>query len=159
MIALLSALLGFGSSMVPDLLKLIQDKRDKAHEIELIKLQAQAADKQADNDLTKTIAIAEGQQAVAIQESYRTDVRSTIEAGFGWVAALSASVRPILTYLFFFLYVAVKYSQIHLMMNPTMPWQTAITFAEAISTAWGEEDMAIFSAIVAFWFGSRSVRK
>ena len=39
MIALLSALLGFFSSAVPDLIRLFKDGKDRAHEIILLKLQ------------------------------------------------------------------------------------------------------------------------
>ena len=39
MIALLSALLGFFSSTVPDLLKLFRDGKDRAHEITLLQMQ------------------------------------------------------------------------------------------------------------------------
>lgn len=145
--------------MVPEVLKLFQDKRDKEHELALLQMQSAMVDKKADNDLENTLVNASAQQSLATQESYRADMRATLDAGYGWVAALAASVRPVITYLFFFLYVAVKYSQIQLLVNPTLPWQTAITFSQAIGVAWSEEDTALFSAIMAFWFSERLLRK
>lgn len=155
MIALLSSLLGFGSAFIPEVLKLLQDRRDKAHELALIKLQGDILDKQADRDLEKTLISATGAQAVAVQESYQADIKATVEAGYGWVSALAASVRPVLTYGFFLLYVGVKVAQFHLLMDPILPWASGVTFAEAIVLMWNGEDTAIFSAIVCFWFGDR----
>lgn len=156
MIAFLSALLGFGSSILPEFFKQVQDKRDKAHELALLERQAALEATRSAADLEKTIELALGAQATAVQESYRADVQANQGS---WVAAYSASVRPTITYAFFLLYALVKFSQFWLLMNPSLPWQTTQTIAQALAAIWTDEDVAIFSAVVAFWFGDRMIRK
>lgn len=156
MIAFLSALLGFASSMLPEFFKQAQDKRDKEHELALLERQAAIEATRASADLEKTIELALGAQATAVQESYRAEVQANQG---GWVAAYSATVRPTITYAFFLLYALVKLSQFWLLMHPSLPWQNAQTIAQALTAIWTEEDVALFSAVVAFWFGDRMIRK
>jgi hypothetical protein len=156
MIAFLSALLGFGSSILPEFFKLAQDKRDKAHELALLERQAALEATRSAADLEKTIELALGAQATAVQESYRADMQANQGS---WVAAYSASVRPTITYAFFLLYALVKFSQFWLLMHPSLPWQTTQTIAQALAAIWTDEDVAIFAAVVAFWFGDRMLRR
>lgn len=173
MIAFLSALLGFGSSILPEFFKGFQDKRDKEHELAMLRVQAEMEARRATADLDKTIAQAVAAQNVAVQESYRADIAALSggnEEGSGdgkgkdsanngsWIIAYSASVRPTITYAFFLLYALVKFSQFWLLVHPALPWQQAMTAAAAIASIWTDEDIAIFSAVIAFWFGDRMLR-
>lgn len=155
MIALFSALLGFASSILPEFFKQHQDARDKAHELALLDRQSAIEFQRAAVDLDKSIQAALAVQSIAVQESYRTDVAANKAS---WVSAYSASVRPTITYAFFLLYAAVKSAQFWLLLHPELPWQTASTLASALAAIWTEEDIAIFSAVIAFWFGDRMLR-
>jgi hypothetical protein len=155
MIALLSALLGFASSILPEFFKQHQDARDKAHELALLEKQSELAAQRAAVDLDRSIQAALATQAVAVQESYRADVNANHER---WVNVYAASVRPTITYAFFLLYAAVKFSQFWLVLHPALPWQTSHTVAAALAAIWTEEDIAIFSAVIAFWFGDRMLK-
>ena len=167
MIALFSALLGFVSSAFPDLLHLFRESKDRAHEITLLKLQM-------DYDREKLAAQKEAAQAdyayklqeIAVQadSAERTALNDGAgtkggELGIAWVDALSGSVRPILTYCFFATYILIKISQFGMLMNPSLPWQSGMTANEALVALWTADDMGIFSAIIAFWFGSRALSK
>jgi hypothetical protein len=156
MIALFSALLGFASSILPEFFKQHQDARDKAHELALLDRQSAIEFQRAAVDLDKSIQAALAVQSIAVQESYRTDVAANKAS---WVSAYSASVRPTITYAFFLLYAAVKSAQFWLLLHPELPWQTASTLASALAAIWTEEDIAIFSAVIAFWFGDRMLRR
>ncbi|MCE3005880.1 MAG: hypothetical protein ACK5WQ_03195 [Alphaproteobacteria bacterium] len=155
MIAFLSAFLGFASSILPEFFKQRQDARDKAHELALLEKQAALESERAAVDLDKSIQAALAAQAVAVQESYRADVAANKAS---WVSAYSASVRPTITYAFFLLYALVKFSQFWLLLHPSLPWQTSQTIAAALAAIWNDEDIAIFSAVIAFWFGDRMLR-
>lgn len=89
----------------------------------------------------------------------RPDGTGAHKTGVIVVDALSGSVRPMITYLFFGLYAWVKLAQYRLLTAPVVPWQTPLSHAEAIVAIWTPDDMAVFSAIIAFWFGSRMFRK
>ena len=63
-------------------------------------------------------------------------------------------MRPVITYLFFALFAAVKGTLIYaLIANQNVEWTVAI------QTAWDDDTAAIFSAIMAFWFGNRAMSK
>lgn len=163
MIALLSALLGFISSAFPDFLKLFRDGRDRAHEITLLKLQM-------DYDREKLAVEREGAQsmhayklqeiALAERQALNLGAGTTDGAvGIRWVDGLAGSVRPIVTYCFFAMYFTVKLCQFRLLLDPAMPWQQSLSASQAIVTLWTDDDMGIFAAVIAFWFGSRALGK
>lgn len=161
MIALLSALLGFLSSTTPELFKLFRDGRDRAHELAMLRMQieydkAKLAEGAAERHVRLEAIFAESQRAEEAVLSIRLKEQLT---GIHWVDALAGSVRPVLTYSFFLLYALVKLAQFHLLVEPALPWSTPMTLAQALVLVWGEEDIAIFSAIMAFWFGSRVMRR
>ena len=165
MIALFSALLGFVSSAVPDLLKLFKDGKDRAHEITLLQLQMDYERERFRAGITEGQEIRATQlQAIGLQadiseqQALNERLKDNL-TGIHWVDALAGSVRPIITYAFFGLYLLVKCAQFHLLLAPVFPWQSSLNFAQAMMGLWNEEDIAIFSAVIAFWFGQRTMMK
>jgi hypothetical protein len=163
MVALISALVGFVSSAVPDFIKLFRDSQDRAHEITLLKLQmdydrekwaTQAEDNASvrSQHLQEIELQTEAQEQLALNERVKDSL-----TGIHWVDALCGSVRPIITYAFFGVYFLIKCAQLHLLINPSLPWQSGVTLSQAMVSLWTEEDIAIFSAIMAFWFGQRAL--
>ena len=51
------------------------------------------------------------------------------------------------------------FAQFHLLMDAALPWQSALNAPQALVALWTEEDIAIFSAVIAFWFGQRAMGK
>lgn len=156
MITVISALVGFLSSTFPEILSLFREQKDKQHEIKLLELQiAYDREKLAMAHSSKLEAI--HVQADSIEQgvlNHRVNI-----VGVAWVDALAASVRPVITYLFFGLYVTVKFAQFTLLVVPALPWQEPLSAAQALVVLWGEDDMALFTAIIAFWFGQRTISK
>lgn len=147
LLTILSSLFGVASSVLPNLVKIMEVKQDHKHEIELTKLRMEAASKGL--ELT---TIAEGAKAdVAEGESVRQH-DSTIRSS-GFMEGLRASIRPVITYCFFFLFCGVKIAIVWIMIqrdhNPM----------DIVNAAWDQNTMAVFAAIVSFWFGSRSMVK
>lgn len=160
MIALLSAFLGFISSAAPEFIKLFTQSRDRAHEITLLKLQMEY---EARN-------IAAGRSARLEEIAVNADLREAEllnqrpgtgenKVGILWVDALAGSVRPVITYAFVVLYFFIKCAQFHLLVEPSLPWQDSLSSAQALLALWSEEDIAIFSAVIGFWFGNRTMLK
>ncbi|MFZ4124585.1 MAG: hypothetical protein ACOYJ2_00745 [Rickettsiales bacterium] len=162
MIALLSALVGFISSGIPEFIKLFRESKDRSHEITLMKLQMEY-------DREKLAAARESEQlqrAVRLQEiEVQADIADTrtlsqrvsdSRVGIAWVDALAGSVRPTITYLFFLLYALTKWAQYQLLVASH---QSPVASAEAIILLWTQDDMAIFTAIIAFWFGQRMIAR
>lgn len=136
MLTLLGSLLGFISSLIPDMLKQFQDRRDKSHEIEVMKLQMENA-RVGHKEKLESINI-----SADIFESL--NIYKTYNVGIAWVDALNGTVRPVIAYSFFFLYALVKLMQFNIGLN----WQL-----------WMEEDQAIFAGVISFYFGSRAMSK
>ncbi len=136
MITLLSSLLGFISATFPNLIQLFQDASNKKHEITLLNMQKDVQVQERKEKLEETNTQAEIAETQALYKTY--------SLGIGWVDALNGTVRPIIAYSFFILYATVKV--MHFSTN--LPW-----------LLWTEEDQAIFSGIISFYFGQRAMSK
>jgi hypothetical protein len=67
---------------------------------------------------------------------------------------LNQTVRPIITYCFFFQYALIKYAQYTIIRTTqAVPW------GDAMVKMWTDADMSIFCTIIGFWFGSRAMEK
>lgn len=152
MIALLGTLLGFITAMVPEILGLLKVKQDNGHEYRMIKLQGELASQQHIYKLQELNLYADVAESRALNERVRV-------VGITWVDALAASVRPVITYAFFLLYATVKIVSVVSLMDPSLPWQQAMTFTQALIIVWNDEDTGLFGAVMAFWFGSRSMKQ
>lgn len=143
MITLLSTLVGFLASVLPSIMKIIEKKQDYGHELQLRKLEIEAA-----------------QQGIALQARLQ-QIQALIEqnraiyghdeslSGSPAINNLRASVRPILTYAFFFLFTVIKATVLFAAIFSGIPLEKLVLLV------WDEYTASIFGAIIAFWFGSR----
>jgi hypothetical protein len=72
----------------------------------------------------------------------------------GLIALYNSSVRPTVTYCFCAFYGLAKFGQYQMVKA-----SSSAGAAEVIWKLFNEEDMALFSTILAFWFGGRSMSK
>ena len=147
MITLISTIFGVLSSLLPNIVNIFQKKLDYAHEIELTKIKMDAARE----GLVLQLEIEGFKADVAEGESVRKHDIDIEYKGF-W-GSLRASIRPVITYAFFFLFCGIKIAAFVVLV------QRGATPTELLTLVWDSETMAIFSAIVGFWFGSRSIEK
>lgn len=149
-LTILSTILGILSSSIPTLLSIWEKNVETKYQIELLKLRNEAA--KAGLDTSKDIT----DMQTLVQEG--TNLRaydSQIDGGV-YINALRASVRPVITYTIFFLFIFVKMSSFMLVVNQGLTVQN-VDFA--MKSIFDDSTMAIFSAIVGFWFGSRAIEK
>lgn len=144
MLSLLGSLLGFTTSFLPKLLGYAQDKRDKAHELAMIAAQTDAQVKLEGVKLEAMHVNADirGDEALLKHDSKLQSHASQ------WVVNLAATVRPVLSYLFF-----VEFFALTLCVN--MGWMTIGQY----NAIWNDDAQAIFAAVVSFWFGSRTMAR
>jgi hypothetical protein len=142
MLTLLGSLLGFLGSAFPQLLKLIQDSHDRKHELAILDRQMELQRQGHSQRLDEIRAEGEIGQSLAL---YRHDQQP---AGYRWVEALRASVRPVLTYAFFLLFAAVKISGLYAMTR-----FDGLSLTVALPLIWDAETQALFAATMSFWFG------
>lgn len=162
MIALLSALAGFVSATLPECLKLFREGKDRAHEVTLLTMQMQfERERQQANVQALAAESMRHLQAIELQRdgvetvALNARVKDSL-VGQPWVDALAGSVRPVLTYAFCVIYGVVKYAQYHVLMHPILPWQD-ISAQQALVLLWSEDDVALFTAVIGFWFGQRAL--
>jgi len=146
MITLLGSLLGFGTSFLPEVLGFFRANQEHKHsmqkaqlEIDLMskrsELKLQIMDKQADISETEGL--------------YKHD---NIDAG-GFINALRGSVRPVITYCFFALFVTIKVVALLAFM------ENGSELGDALTLIWDDATAGLFAAIMSFWFGNRAVSK
>ena len=155
MLTILSMIVGFVSSLAPDILKLFQDKRDKKHELALLEMQL----KQAENSHLYRMDEIGVQAYSQIVQSGHQSQDSMLDKSSKWVVDFTASVRPVVTYLFMASFMGFKAAAFCAALNPALPWQDAMNYSQAMMMVWGDEETAIFGGIIAFWFGSREMLK
>ncbi len=140
MLSLLGSLLGFGTSFLPKVMDFFQDRADKKHELAVMT-------KAAEIQLDRTAIDANIREVETIHEH-----DANLDGG-GVINALRASVRPVITYLFMALFIAVEVTTYMLLLDK------GINPGDALLSVWNDEVMAMWSAILAFWFGGRQFRK
>ena len=149
MISLLGSLLGFGTSIIPEVVGYFKQKQANDQELAMLEAKAKYADQMAKLKIQELDAKAEIEETKGL---YKHD--QSIDAG-GFINGLRGSVRPVLTYLFVLAYLSTKGAMIYAMIAvQNLDWTVAIDMA------WREEtDGVIFSAIISFWFGNRAMSK
>ena len=148
MITIIGSLIGCGTSRLPRAIDMFQDWQDRKQELEIMDRQIKMAEMRHTQKLEQLNVQADIAESKAIYK-HASKMKND-----GWVGSLRASVRPILTYLFFAVFAIVKGAALYAAI--AYDHQDPVT---AISLLWDEETAGIFSAIVAFWFGSRTLAR
>lgn len=171
MLTLLSTFLSFLMGGLPKILDFFQDKQDKKHELELAKMQTErelalakegfAAQQKIEEiryDEIKTQTASDerlaliGAQQAEMSAIYAHDT-SLNEGTSRWMKDFRASVRPVITFGFFFLLVAIDVGIFF------YGWQRGVDFKELAELLWDDETQALFAAIISFHFGGRAFGK
>jgi len=148
MISLLGTVLGFGTSIVPEILGFFKQKQANSHELAMLEAKAKFADQMSKLKLEELDAEAEIAETKGLYDHDRS-----IDAG-GFVNGLRGSVRPVLTYAFFLLFSTIKGVTLYSLVRTQ-----GLDLSVGLLEIWDPETQAIFSAIIAFWFGNRAMSK
>jgi len=154
MLALLGSLIGLFGSGLPRILAFFERKQDHKHQLEFMREQAAIHARLV--ELGHAAKMAEINALADVQHDALAFGAASKPSGVTWVDAFAAMIRPSLTLMFFLLYAALKLAQFILLSAEAVG---AIGFASVVVTMWGNEDWAIWSAIITFWFGNRTFNK
>jgi hypothetical protein len=171
MLTLLSTLISFLMGGLPKILDFFQDKADKLHELQLARLQIERelemrklgyeaqervehirSEQLATESAANTTQALIGAQQAEIQAIYAHDT-SLNEGTSQWMRNLRASVRPVITYGFFFLLLFVDVGLF------AYGWHQGATFVDLAEMLWDSDTQALFASIIAFHFGGRAFGK
>ena len=160
MLSILSGLLGIGSSALPSILGYFQQKGDQKHEMAMAKMQSerelamaaaglQSQEKIAAIEYESTLAETYTQEREAL---YAHDMKLMDKASQSTVD-LNARVRPYIAFTFVGLLVAVD------LVGLGWAIYTGVDFTVAMTNCFSDDEMAIVSSIIGFYFGSRQWEK
>lgn len=149
---LLGSLLGGLFRLAPEVLKLFDKVQDRKHELSMFQIQTDLEKQRGDLLVTEKYVDHGVHQLDAIQAAFKEQAASSASS-YKWVMALSALVRPIITYVLFALYVSVKISIIAYSLNQGASW------GSVLQAGWAAEDFAMLNMILTFWFVGRSIEK
>lgn len=144
MIGIVSAVVGLLTSAIPSLVKILEKRQESSHEIKLMEMRIEAASKGI--DLQRYIEDSKAD----IEEGKSVRQHDALVTGDGWIFTLRTAVRPVLTFLFFFLFLIIKLVAVFAMLQQGAP------VVEILNAVWDEYTVAIFGSIIGFWFGHRA---
>ena len=138
--------------MFPEVLKFFDRKDERAHELKMFTLQTEVEKMKGDFKLEERYVDHGIEQTKAIADAFKGQSEEASKS-YKWVSALSALVRPMVTYTLFGLYVAYKVIMV------TYAIQTGAGWQEVAKENWTVEDFAMLNMILTFWFVGRSIEK
>lgn len=150
---ILGGLLGGAFRLAPEVLKWLDRNGERKHELSM---QDKALEFERVRGAQRTNEI----NASSAADWNKGTMDALIEAvsgqsklsGVAWADALSASVRPIVTYLFMLLYCSAKYAT----------FKAALVNGDigaALLQSWTDADQALWASVLNFWFLGRVFEK
>jgi len=147
-LTILGGLMGGVFRILPEVLKLFDRVNERKHELELLKTEMEFAKIRGEIMMKQAEASMAIAELDAMSEAIKEQGQTARAAG-KFVAALSALVRPLVTYWFVGFYSFVKILTISLALEQNANWK------EVIVNAWTADDAAILMMILTFWFVGR----
>lgn len=145
---LLGGIFGGLLRLAPEALKFFDQKNERKHELALLEAEMRFAQVRGEIAMRQTEAQMTMAEVESIGEAFK-EQSATAQAAGKAVAAISALVRPFVTYLFVIAYAAVKVAAFLIAMGQGGNWK------EVLISMWSVDDMAVLNMILSFWFVGR----
>ena len=149
---IIGSLFGGIFRLAPEILKFFDKKNERDHELRMFTLQTDLEKVRGEFRMEERYVDHSVSQLEAIKEAFK-EQSATSQASYKWVAALSALVRPMITYVLFGLYVLYKCSILY------MGYETGVSWTQLVTDSWTVEDFGLLNMILTFWFVGRSIEK
>lgn len=150
--AIFGGALGALARLAPEVLKHFDRKNERKHEVALGQQQMELVKLQGDNRLRSEQITADSAQMTAGLEAIK-EAYASQKTGFKFADTVSALVRPIVTYVVFGGWVSFKVAAFAQLAAGDIAW------AEAAQSSWTDNDWAMLSGILNFWFLGRVFEK
>ena len=148
MLSLLGSALGFGTSIIPSVIDLFKQRQTDKQELAMLQAKARYAAQLSELKIDELRSKSDISEIEGIHKSQAAAVSNSTFA-----AALSGSVRPIVTYLFVGIFLTVKITALVTAMKAGQ------TLNDAMPIIWDQDTQILFSGIISFWFGHRAFEK
>ena len=143
MITLFSTIFGIIGSVIPNLVKILERRQDFKHEREMLQIRLDAAAKGVELQYDAEIAKASVEEGKSLRD------HDIMFAGNEFLDTLRSSIRPVLTYFFFFMFCGIKITA------ATFMFENGYNPIEILNAVWDVYTAAIFGTVIGFWFGSK----
>jgi ABC-type multidrug transport system fused ATPase/permease subunit len=146
--SLLGGVFGGVLRLAPELFKLFDKKNERAHELRMVEAEMEFAKVRGEIAMRQADVQLQTAELDAMTQAFKEQSETAKNAGW-FVSAISALVRPTVTYLFLALYAAVKVAAYLIAIEQGGNWKDVLT------SMWGSDDLAVFNMIISFWFVGR----
>lgn len=145
---LFGGLLGGVFRLAPEFMKWLDRAGERKHELALLNAEMEFARLRGNIMQTQTEAMMTVAEMDAIASAVEEQGKTARAAG-KVVAAISALVRPSVTFAFVIVYFLVKLAAYLLALEQGGAWK------EVLVSVWNKDDMAMLMMILTFWFVGR----
>ncbi|HQR84493.1 MAG: hypothetical protein B7Y05_03985 [Polynucleobacter sp. 24-46-87] len=150
------SVLGGVFRLVPEVFKFFDRIDERKHELAMFDRQCDLEKVRGEIKLQEIGAARDAAVDVGVMDAFKLAIEQQTEmakAAGGKVAALSASVRPVMTYYILALYGIVKTSTMLLAVFSGVP------ILEVLAKCWTADDMALLCGVVNYWILDRTLIK
>lgn len=149
---LLGSIFGGLFRLAPEVLKFFDKNNERKHELSMFRLQTDLEKIRGEFKVEEKYVDYSIAQQQAIEAAFKQQGEDA-KSSYKWVAALSALVRPAITYILFGMYVTFKLVLVNHALSMGMP------VVEVVQLHWTGDDFAMLSMILTFWFLGRPLEK
>ena len=141
-------LLGGLFRLAPEVIKIFDSKNARSHELKMLEAEMAFAQLNVAAEMHKTNAAMTVAELDAMGQALKEQGQTARSAGW-FVAAISALVRPLVTYWFVVMYSAVKIVSMQMAVAAGGFWK------DVLVTSWTPEDASLLMLVLTFWFVGR----
>jgi len=136
--------------LAPEVVKVFDRRNERKHELEMTRLSIEADKARAEAALALQESQANAAYDVGALQALVESIRAQgTPTGIRRVDALSAMVRPSITFAYFGLYAGCRVATIAILMG------SHADAMDIVRAAWTAPDMEVLSGILSFWFLDR----
>ena len=142
--------------LVPEVLKWLDKKNERSHELQMFQSQCDLEKQRGAQKLSEIGAQRDATLDIGAMTAFQSAIQQQtdmVKAAGGWAAALSASVRPVMTYYLLVVYGVVKICLAISQMRAGVP------FVDVMPKLWSVDDMALLAGVVNYWILDRTLAK
>jgi len=153
---LLGSIFGGLFRLAPEVLKWMDKKNEREHELSMFKFQCDLEAQRGQQKLAEIGAQREAAIDVGVMDAFQSAIEQQTEmvkAAGGWVASLSASVRPVVTY-----WILALWSFVHIWLSYNA-WITGMPPLDVFKVMMSADFAALVSGTLNYWFLDRTLAK
>jgi uncharacterized membrane protein (DUF106 family) len=150
------SVLGGAFRLVPEFIKAFDRKSERQHELAMFDRQCKLEEQRGQQKLAEIGAARDAAIDTGVVDAFKAAIEQQTEmtrAAGGWVAALSASVRPVITY-----WVLVIWSFVHVWYAYSA-WAAGASPQTVFTTMMSADFAALVAGTLNYWFLDRTLSR